>query len=83
MEVRVPKLTLEQEELLRAALDNKEEMRVVYQVIEDLVYGYEQSVNKVMVTDAGTERDLLYKRLKAEGARKLLSEIGKLFKLKG
>lgn len=83
MEVRVPKLTLEQEELLRAALDNKDEMRVVYQVIEDLVVGYEQSVNKVMVTDDATERDLLYKRLKAEGARKLLAEIGRLFKLKG
>ncbi len=79
----MPKLTLEQEELLRAALDNKDEMRVVYQVIEDMVSSYEQSVNKVMVTDTNTERDLLYKRLKAEGARKLLLEIGRLFKLKG
>lgn len=78
----MPKLTLEQEELLKAVLDNKDEMRVLYQVLEDVVVGYELSVNRVMVVDTLSERDLLYKRLKADGARKLLMDIGRLFKLK-
>lgn len=78
----MPKLTLEQEELLRAVLDEKDQLRVLYQVLEDVVVGYELAVNRVMVADALTERDVVYKRLKAEGARKLLSDIGRLFKLK-
>ncbi len=76
------KLTLEQEELLRALLDNKDELKVLYGVIEDIVEGFEQSVNKVQLIDSTSERELLYRRLKAEGARKLLTEIAKVCKVK-
>lgn len=76
------KLGLDQEELLRTLLENKEELRVLYLVIEDVVSGYESSVNKVMLSDQASERDLLYKRLRADGARKLLLDIGRVLKIK-
>lgn len=76
------KLTLDQQEQLRSLLDNKDEMRLLNLVIEDIVVAMEASVNKVTITDTSTERELLYRRLKAEGARKLLTEIQKACKLK-
>lgn len=81
MEVKVHKLTQDQEELFRTLLESKEELKVLHHIIETIVIGYEQAVNKVNLVDPQSERELLYRRLKADGARKLLSEIAKVCKV--
>lgn len=75
------KLTLEQEELLSSLLDNKEELKVLLLIIEDAVKEQERHVNTINISSAATERELVYRRCRAEGARKLILDIRKILKL--
>lgn len=75
------KLTQEQHEALSDLLENKEGIRVLVSLLDAIVADVEKDVITMPLT-VDTEADLVHKKARAEGARKVLTSLLLTLKLK-
>lgn len=75
------KLTQDQHEALAELLENKDGMNVMFLMLESVVQRLERDVVAVPLSEA-TEKDVIYRKARAEGARRVQTELLAATKLK-
>ena len=79
---KINPLPQEQRDLLNDLIENnKDALQVLGYMLEQAVKHAEEHVNSVNVSSSAAERDLVYRRLKAEGARKLFVDYLKICRI--